>query len=202
MRRSLRARSMPYARSLMSRTQRAIRAARPRALAEVPAPPAPIDAPIKALLDHAVAEVARLLDVDGAMAYLVEDDRQTLRFAADAGIGQPEVQELIRDLVLPTGVAMFGTAVERQEVVSTGDYRKDTSFEHSEVADRIARLVNLRSMVVAPLVAEGEALGGIGAYSSRIDAFTPTQIGLLRALADHAAGAIWNRRLIERLNRS
>jgi two-component system sensor histidine kinase UhpB len=186
----------------MSRTQRATRAARPRTVAEVPAPPAPIDAPVKALLDHAVAEVARLLDVDGAMAYLVEGEQRTLRFAADAGIAQPEVQDLVRDLVLPAGIGMFGTAVERQEIVSTGDYRRDASFEHSEVADRIARLVNLQSMVVAPLVAEGESLGGIGAFSSRIGAFAPPQIGLLRALADHAAGAIWNLRLIERLNRS
>ena len=164
----------------MSRTQRAPRRARAaRVLPELSPPPAPIDAPVQAQLDHAVAEVARLLDVDGAMAYLVEDDRMTLRFAADAGISRPEVQELIRDLVLPTGVGLFGTAVDRREVVSTGDYRMDTSFEHSDIADRIAQLGNMRSMVVAPLVAEGEALGGIGAYSSRIDAFEPAQIGLL-----------------------
>ena len=186
----------------MSRTQQAPRRARTRAVTAPPPPSAPIDAPVKAQLDHAVAEVARLLDVDGAMAYLVEDDRKHLRFAADAGIARAEVQELIRDLVLPTGVGMFGTAVERQEVVATGDYRKDTTFEHTDVADRIAQLGNMRSMVVVPLVAEGEALGGIGAYSSRIDAFEPAQIGLLQALAAHAAAAIWNRRLIERLNRS
>ena len=186
----------------MTRTQRAPRGSRTRPTREAPHAAPPIDASVQDLLDRAVAEVARLLDVDGAMAYLVEPDRRMLRFAADAGISRPEVQELIRDLILPIGVGLFGTAVERREVVMTGDYRKDERFSHSDVADRIARLGNMRSMVVAPMVAEGEALGGIGAYSSRIDGFAPAQVGLLRALADHAAAAIWNRRLIERLNRS
>jgi PAS domain S-box-containing protein len=165
-------------------------------------PPPAAEADERDLLQHAVAEAARLLEVDGAMAYLAEHGTDTLRFAADAGIRHPEVQALVRELTLPIGVGMFGAAVERRELVITGDYRKDARFRHSPVTDRIVRLANMRSMVVAPLIADGEALGGLGAYSSTIDAFDEAQVGLLRALADHAAVAIANRRLIERLARS
>ncbi|MGH2427835.1 MAG: GAF domain-containing protein [Candidatus Limnocylindria bacterium] len=154
------------------------------------------------LLQHAVEEAARLLDADGAMVYLVDERRELLRFAVDAGVRNAEARQLIRDLTLPIGTGLFGTAAARGEVVVTGDYRRDRSFRHSPVADRIVAIANMRSFAVAPLIAEGEVLGGLGSFTSRIDDFDDAKLGLLRALADHAAAAIWNRRLIERLDRS
>ena len=154
------------------------------------------------LLGRAVEEAARLLDADGAMVYLVDRDANLLKFACDAGIQDPEARELIRTLSLPVGVGLFGHAVSAGEVVVSGDYRRDRRFEHSPVADRIVMTANMRSMAAAPLVAEGEVLGALGAYSSRIDDFSEAEVALLRSLADHAAAAIANQRLIERLARS
>jgi PAS domain S-box-containing protein len=153
-----------------------------------------------AMLAHAVEEAARLLQADGAMVYLVDGDR--MRFAVDAGIKNAEAQQLIRDMSLDLGVGLFGHAVASRELVVTGDYRRDHRFPHSPVADRIVQIANMRSMAAAPLVAGDEVLGALGAYSSRIDDFTEAELALLRALADHAAGAIANQRLIERLARS
>ncbi|MEA2652245.1 MAG: hypothetical protein QOI85_1966 [Chloroflexota bacterium] len=154
------------------------------------------------LLSRAVDEVARLLNADGAMVYLVDLDEGRLQFAVDAGIRNPEARQLIRDLSLPVGVGLFGHAIATGEVVVSGDYRRDARFPHSPVADRIVAIANMRSMAAAPLIAEGEVLGALGAYSSRIDDFDESEIALLRALADHAAAAIANQRLIERLARS
>lgn len=153
------------------------------------------------LLQHAVEEAARLLEADGAMVYLADTDGR-LSFAVDAGIRKAEARSLIRDMRLPVGTGMFGTAVASGEVVVTGDYRKDKRFRHSETADRIVMIADMRSFAVAPLIAEGEVLGGLGVYTSRIDDFGDGEVALLRALADHAAASIWNARLIERLNRS
>lgn len=155
-----------------------------------------------ALLSRAVEEVARLLKADGAMVYLVDLDEGRLQFAVDAGIRNPEARQLIHDLSLPVGVGLFGHAIASGEVVVSGDYRRDERFPHSPVADRIVTIANMRSMAAAPLIAEGEVLGALGAYSSRIDDFNEAEIALLRALADHAAAAIANQRLIERLARS
>jgi PAS domain S-box-containing protein len=155
----------------------------------------------RALLARAVEEAARLLQADGAMVYLVDRARH-MRFAVDAGIRDPEAQRLIRDLALPVGVGLFGHAVSSAEVVVSGDYRNDERFPHSPVADRIVEVANMRSMAAAPLIAGDEVLGALGAYSSRIDDFDEAEIALLRALADHAAAAIANQRLIERLARS
>ncbi len=152
------------------------------------------------MLEHAVEEAARLLKADGAMVYLVEDGR--MRFAVDAGIRNPEAQQLIRDLELPIGVGLFGHAVATGKLVVSGDYRRDKRFDHSPVADRIVLTANMRSMAAAPLVAEGEVLGALGAYSSTIDDFSEAELALLQAFADHAAAAIANQRLIDRLARS
>jgi PAS domain S-box-containing protein len=154
------------------------------------------------LLKRAVSEVARLLQADGAMIYLVDESGDLLRFAYDAGITDPEAQGLIRDLTLPIGVGMFGTAVGRRELTVTDDYPADRRFRHSEVADRIVVAAGMRSMAVAPLIANDQPIGAMGAYSSRPAAFSETQQTLLRALADHAATAIANERLLTELTDS
>ena len=154
-----------------------------------------------ALLARAVEEAARLLQADGAMVYLV-DGNDRMRFEVDAGIRNPEAQQLIRDLTLPVGVGLFGHSARTGEVVVSGDYRRDKRFAHSPTADRIVSIANMRSMAAAPLVADGRILGSLGAYSSRIDDFDEAEVALLRALADHAAAAIANQELIERIERS
>ena len=57
-------------------------------------------------------------------------------------------------------------------------------------------------MVAAPLVAGETVFGAMGTFSSHADAFSPSAIGLVRALADHAAAAMANVRLIEDLDAS
>jgi hypothetical protein len=142
------------------------------------------------LLIAAVEEAARLLDADGAMVYLLDPATQHLRFAHDAGIRSAVGRERVRTIDLPVGVGMFGRAVATRAVVITGDYLEDPAFPHAIEPDEVVREIGIRSMVVAPLVAGDAVYGALGTFSSRPDAFEPAQIGLVRALADHAAAAI------------
>ncbi len=150
-------------------------------------------------LKHAVEEAARLLSADGAMIYLLDVESGELLCATDAGIEDVEARRLIRELRLPLGEGMFGTAVASGRLVRTVDYLDDRSFAHSQVADRIAFKMHMRSMAVAPLVANGEVLGALGAYKRHPRPFDEAQIGLLRALAEHAAVALANQRLVQQL---
>ncbi|HEX2221873.1 MAG TPA: GAF domain-containing protein [Candidatus Limnocylindria bacterium] len=152
-----------------------------------------------AFLRDAAEEAARILQADGAIVYLLEPSGAELRFSVDAGIRNPEARELIRDLRLPVGLGMFGTAVERREPIVTDDYRRDRRFRHSPVADRIAAVAGMRSMAVAPLVVGDDVLGALGAYTARIGDFDEARVRLLQALADHAAARIANLRLIGEL---
>jgi PAS domain S-box-containing protein len=157
---------------------------------------------VHGLLTAAVEETARLLDSDGAMVYLIDAESGNLRFAHDAGIKRERTREWIRELELAPGVGMFGRAVASRAVVVTSDYRNDSAFRHSRSADRVVDDLGIRSMVVAPLVAGDEVFGALGSFSQAEDAFDPAQIALVRALAEHAASAMANARLIEELDRS
>lgn len=167
----------------------------------VAAPPRPTQ-PTDALLTSAVEEAARLLHADGAMVYLLDPATGRLRFAHDAGIKSPRSRAWVRAIELEPGSGMFGRAVAERAVVATGDYPADPSFRHADEADRVVADLGIRSMVVAPLSNGTEVLGALGTFSGRLDAFDPAQIALVRSLADHAAAAIANARLIQELDRS
>jgi PAS domain S-box-containing protein len=160
------------------------------------------DGALHSLLTAAVEEAARLLHADGAMVYLMDPASGNLRFAHDAGIKRARTREWIRGLELAPGVGMFGLAVAKRATVMTSDYVNDAQFRHSPGADRVVDDLGITSMVVSPLLAGEEVFGGLGAFSRRKDAFDPAQIALVRALADHAASAMANARLIEELDRS
>lgn len=197
--------SYPPAVATPTRTQRAPRATPrdPRATPPVPQPdPDGGHGDVHDLLTAAVEEAARLLDADGAMVYVLDPTTNRLRFAHDAGIQSPRSREWVRSIDLPIGVGMFGRAVAERAVVVTGNYLDDPSFDHADEPDRVVRDIGILSMVVAPVTAGDEVFGALGTFSAKRDAFSAAQIGLVRALADHAGAAMRNVRLIEALDNS
>ncbi len=152
-----------------------------------------------ALLAAAVHEAARLIQCDGALAYLVDASGGELRFAHDAGITDDRRRTWVRGLRMPVGVGMFGRAVAERRVTLTTDYPSDDAFAHFPDADRVVAEVGMRSMAVAPLVAGDTVLGAMGVFDGRPDAFGEADIALVRTLADHVATAIDNRLLIAQL---
>ncbi|MFL5775116.1 MAG: GAF domain-containing protein [Chloroflexota bacterium] len=155
-----------------------------------------------AILHRAVDEAARLLETDGAMAYVLDETTGILRFATDAGITDDRRREWVRSLRVDIGVGMFGRAVDKGEIQVTADYPGDPSFVHFPDADRLVRDLAIRSFLVAPLTAGGRTFGAMGTFTSRPDAFGDREIALVRALADHAAAAMANADLIKQLGRS
>ena len=77
------------------------------------------------LLISAVTEAARLIDSDGAMIYLYNEEHGELRFAYDAGVTSDAARRMLRELRLPIGRGMFGTALARRELVYTDEYATD-----------------------------------------------------------------------------
>ena len=69
-------------------------------------------------------------------------------------------------------------------------------------ATRSSATSGIQSVIAAPLLQRGEVLGAITVYAERRDAFDATDAAVLAGLADQAAVAIANVRLIDELERS
>jgi PAS domain S-box-containing protein len=184
-----------------SESQLARRAESERALREIAARIGGIQEPAR-VLQQVVDESVGLLGSDGAIIYLLDEATGVLRWAHDAGISGAGERRWVRRLQMPVGAGIFGRAVAERRAVLTADYPVDESFVHTPPADRVVREVGIRSMAVAPLLTGDRPVGALGVYATRQDAYGSADLALLQTLADNAATAIANARLIEELGAS
>jgi PAS domain S-box-containing protein len=154
----------------------------------------------EAILQKTVNEARRLLDSDSARIDMLEGDTLTWAFAA--GEDAVRTRETGLDLTFKVGEGVAGRVVVDGEAFRTGDYLTDKRFEHIPVSDKLVEVTGFRSVLSAPLRGEAGPLGALSVSSHRVDAYDDAQAGLLQALADQAAIAIQNARLIAELNRS
>jgi GAF domain-containing protein len=73
----------------------------------------------------------------------------------------------------------------------------DVTADPSYVYPDLARHEGLCSLLSVPMLCQGRAVGVINSYTSAPHAFLPDEIGLLEAIANQAAVAIENTRLVE-----
>ncbi|HEX5014501.1 MAG TPA: GAF domain-containing protein [Candidatus Limnocylindrales bacterium] len=151
------------------------------------------------LLQHVVDEAARLLDSDGAIIDLLDPVTGRIEWGYDSGIDE-ERRLRWRDTFVGEDVVRRSLA-ERATLFTT-DYLDDPRFEHTKEQDEKARAVGLRSLAIAPLVSERGALGTLTVFSGRTSQFAAADADLLGVLADQAAIAVTNARLIDELERS
>jgi PAS domain S-box-containing protein len=160
------------------------------------------DEDLARILQRALDEATRLLDATGGVVFLADEATGSLRVAAEAGPGAPSRRRSLRELVLAPGEGIVGRAAAEHQPIGTGDYAADTSFRHAPGADSVAGTLEIHSAAVAPMVVASQSIGALAVYSSRRDAFGPAAVALVRILAEHAATAVANRRLIEDLDRA
>ncbi len=152
------------------------------------------------LLQRIVDEARRLLRADGAVIDEYDDVEGVLVTAYDAGLSQ-EQRDTVRATRLRTGEGLSGRAMAEGKVIAAGDYLAG-EFHHVERTDDLARRTGIGDLIVAPIIGDEGPLGAIEVYRRETHAFDEIDAAVLGGLADQAAIAITNARLIEELERS
>lgn len=134
----------------------------------------------RALLDVLVGRVREALEADTAAILLLDRRSRQLVAAAASGL-EEEVQQ---DVHIPMGKGFAGRiAAQRRPVILD-------EVDHTKVINPILLEKGIRSLMGAPLLAEGTVIGvlHVGTLSPR--AFTDHDIDLLQLAADRAAVAV------------
>jgi len=143
-----------------------------------------------------VAEsAARLCEAADANIYRIEDDGY--RLVASYGSMVIPVRDTVRPLIrgLPPGRAMIDRDVVH--IVDLMSPEAQAEFPEAWSFNQVARL---RTVLAAPLLREGVAIGAIFIRSTEVRPFSEKHIALLKTFADQAVIAIENVRLFKELN--
>jgi PAS domain S-box-containing protein len=146
------------------------------------------------LLQQAVDDARRLLEVDVAIVYLAERTDDALDWAYDSGLApQAHAESQVERMNLREG--MTGLAMRTGRVVVTDDYVNDDRFWTPESRLLNAQHLGTTSVVAVPMLGDAGPLGVFCVFDRRRRTFVEFELALLRAFAAHSAFAIENARL-------
>ncbi|HSE94582.1 MAG TPA: ATP-binding protein, partial [Methylomirabilota bacterium] len=147
------------------------------------------------VLDLITTQAMELLRCDASGLYTYDQARGGLTNRRGIHLDP----ELTRDLVLPPGDGVAGRAFQERRPVWTRDRLADPSLQYRPEADNLIHAKAPRAYIAVPILGRGEVYGVLVESFFEPHDFTPEEIQLLSTLADHAAIAIENVRLLEEI---
>jgi sigma-B regulation protein RsbU (phosphoserine phosphatase) len=145
-------------------------------------------------LDQLLANVAdiikKVIDCELFAILLYSEKRHDLRIRYATG----HREEVVRNLSLALGEGITGSAGARREPILVEDVRKDPNYLNAVDA--------VRAELAVPMVARHKLVGVIDVQSTRVNAYSDYDKGLLRLIASRVAIAIDNARLYRRVERT
>ena len=185
-----------------SREETARRAETERTLREIAARVTSIREP-EAILGLIVDETRRVLGSDGAHLTRMSDDRTFVRPVVIAGGMDAPTREWLQVQEFPLDGGINGLAAGQGRIVWTPNYATDPRIPRDEEDLEVAERMGLGAMAAAPLHAPGgEVIGTLAVSYRKPGSISPDRLGMLQALADHAAIALSNSDLLARLEAS
>ncbi|MBM3715076.1 MAG: GAF domain-containing protein [Actinobacteria bacterium] len=136
-----------------------------------------------AVLERLVERAQELLAADVAYLSEFDDGDGTLRVRQTRGV----VSGALRDLVVPRGRGLVSAIAESRLPRAVRRYDSVAADRHTSGIDDAVAAEGIVSMLGVPLLSEVRVLGVLFVAMRRERTFTPDDIALLAALADHAS---------------
>ncbi|KRF15508.1 hypothetical protein ASG90_12535 [Nocardioides sp. Soil797] len=146
---------------------------------------------VDTLLERLVDRARGLMGAD--VAYLTEHHDDALKVRTTSGVVAPE----LRDLLVPVGMGLASKVVKHRTPQWTSAYQKTRDIPHESGIDDAVAAEGLVSLLGVPLLAGTEVLGALFAANRTTYEFSPDEVALLSAFADHAAIVLQTARLLE-----
>lgn len=146
---------------------------------------------VDTLLERLVDRARALMGAD--VAYLTEHHDNALKVRTTSGVVAPE----LRDLFVPVGMGLASKIVKHRTPQWTSAYELTDDIPHESGVDDAVAAEGLVSLLGVPLLAGTEVLGALFAANRTTYEFSPDEVALLSAFADHAAIVLQTARLLE-----
>ncbi|GGD62590.1 helix-turn-helix domain-containing protein [Microbacterium murale] len=144
------------------------------------------------VLKRLVERAHELMGTDVTYLSEVENDAGDLRVRHSAGTVTPE----FRDLLVPAGFGLASKVASTREPAWVARYQQMSETPHDPRIDAAVEAEGLVSFLGVPLAVGDEVLGALFACNRFGYEYTPEEILLLSAFADHAAAVLHTARAL------
>ena len=152
---------------------------------------------LEELLDYISNEVKRLLDAEGSVVILLDEERQELFFPG-AAFDDSDTQKRVREIRFQMDELVAGQVIQSGEPIIISDTSKDSL--HAERDKKLGYKIN--NLLSVPLRSRDRIIGVLTAINKKQGTFEQTDVELLNLIAATVALSIENARFSEELKKA
>ena len=150
------------------------------------------------LLDYVSSEIKQLLNTEGALVILLDEEREEL-FYMGAAYDDATTQEKIKEIRFPADKSVAGNVIKTGEPIIVHDTSKDPHF-YPGVDKKLG--YHTKNLLEVPLKSGDRIIGALCARNKKEGAFDETDLELLSMIAGTIALSIENARFSKEIIRA